>query len=207
MQNLKQLMAFPMFASAIWLLWVLGLQTSPTGMIQVLAGLLLLGLAVWLLNNTESGASKFIAALSIVAATYLVIRLEIYQSDTVVSNSGSEPIPADYGFLRYDQQALAEALEDGPVFVNFTAAWCITCKVNEAGVLNTASVRQAMIDKGVTYLKADWTSEDSNITAALAEYGRGGVPLYLLYGRGMARAEVLPQMLTKGSVIDALNRL
>ena len=107
----------------------------------------------------------------------------------------------------YDRQALLEAVRGGPVFVNFTAAWCITCKVNEVNALNTSSVQEAMAASRVTYFKADWTSEDPAITAALAEYGRSGVPLYLLYRQGAERAEVLPQLLTQSIVLDALGRL
>jgi len=93
------------------------------------------------------------------------------------------------------------------VLVNFTAGWCITCKVNELNALNKASVREAMAAKGVTYLKGDWTNEDPRITLAMQAYGRSGVPLYLLYEKGSDRAEVLPQLLTEGIVLDALDQL
>ena len=182
MEKLKEVMAFPMFASAIWLLWVLGLQTSPTGMMQVLAGLLLLGLAVWALNS-ESRTGKFVAVASILGAVYLVIGLEVSEPDAMMMVDSSEARQPQ-GFEMYDRRTLADAQQRGPVFVNFTAAWCITCKVNEANALNTELVREAM-----------------------AEYGRSGVPLYLLYRQGAERAEVLPQMLTKSIVIDALNGL
>ncbi|MCS5572790.1 MAG: thioredoxin family protein, partial [Pseudomonadales bacterium] len=208
MQVLKEVMAFPMFASAIWLIWVLGLQTSPTGMMQVLAGVLLLGLAVWVLNNSRNaGMGRFIAALLIVGAVYPVIRLEVPEPDEMTISDSAVVSHQAQEFERYERQALTDAVHRGPVFVNFTAAWCITCKVNEVTVLSTVSVRQAMAANGVTYFRADWTSEDPVITAALAEYGRGGVPLYLLYRQGAERAEVLPQLLTKGTIIDALNRL
>ena len=208
MQVLKEVMAFPMFASAIWLIWVLGLQTSPTGMMQVLAGVLLLGLAVWVFNNSRNaGMGRFIAALLIVGAVYPVIRLEVPEPDEMTISDSAVVSHQAQEFERYERQALTDAVQRGPVFVNFTAAWCITCKVNEVTVLSTVSVRQAMAANGVTYFRADWTSEDPVITAALAEYGRGGVPLYLLYRQGTERAEVLPQLLTKGIIIDALNRL
>ncbi|MCB1693635.1 MAG: thioredoxin family protein, partial [Pseudomonadales bacterium] len=96
---------------------------------------------------------------------------------------------------------------DSPVFVNFTAAWCITCKVNEAVALDRAAVREAFEAKGVRYLKGDWTSEDPLITAKLAEYGRSGVPLYLLYRKGESRATVLPQILTESVVLSAVEKL
>jgi thiol:disulfide interchange protein DsbD len=91
--------------------------------------------------------------------------------------------------------------------VNFTAAWCITCKVNELNALNAESVKLAFKDNTVTYLKGDWTNEDPGITAALQEYGRSGVPLYLLYAKGAPRATVLPQILTPRIVLNSLERL
>ena len=91
------------------------------------------------------------------------------------------------------------------MLVNFTAAWCITCKVNELNALGTRKVKDALLAHQVTYMKADWTNENPEITAALQEYGRSGVPLYLLYRPGEARAEVLPQILTPGIILDALN--
>ena len=107
----------------------------------------------------------------------------------------------------YSVEVLAAAREEGPVFVNFTAAWCITCKVNELNALDTESVQFAFKDKGITYLKGDWTNEDPGITAALQEYGRSGVPLYLLYAKDAPKAIVLPQILTAGIVLDALESL
>ncbi len=206
MRILKEVMAFPMFASAIWLLWVLGLQTGPTGMMQVLAGVLLLGLAIWLFNERKQLA-RVIGVLSILSAAYLVVQLETPQAPSPELAAGPTDDPQAQSFRSYDRQALLEAVRGGPVFVNFTAAWCITCKVNEVNALNTSPVQEAMAASRVTYFKADWTSEDPAITAALAEYGRSGVPLYLLYRQGAERAEVLPQLLTQGIVLDALGRL
>ena len=107
----------------------------------------------------------------------------------------------------YSKNALAIAQQGGPVFVNFTAAWCITCKVNEINALDVDAVKLAFKDNAVTYLKGDWTNEDPAITSALQEYGRTGVPLYLLYAKGESRATVLPQILTPGIVLNALEAL
>ena len=201
---LKQVLAFPMFASAIWLLWVLGIQTGVTGMMQVLGGGLLLTFAIWLVNQfaKESGGasvSRLVAVLLAVAAVYLVVMQE--------SGSGQAEVGGSTGVATYSEEALELARRTGPVFVNFTAAWCITCKVNELNSLGRSSVKQAFKEKGVTYLKADWTNEDPDITRALQAYGRSGVPLYLLYGRGAQRAEVLPQILTESIMLDALESI
>ena len=95
----------------------------------------------------------------------------------------------------------------GPVFVNFTAAWCITCKVNDLVALSSDKVRAVFEMNNVSYLEADWTNEDPVITRALAEYGRSGVPLYLLYAKGNSSARILPQILTESIVIEAIEAL
>jgi thiol:disulfide interchange protein DsbD len=113
---------------------------------------------------------------------------------------------AEAGTEAYSAARLAALRAEGkPVFVNMTAAWCITCLVNERVALSPAAVRAAFAEKGVTYMKGDWTRQDPEITAFLRQHGRDGVPLYVLYpARGAA--EVLPQILTEGTVLDALAR-
>ena len=107
----------------------------------------------------------------------------------------------------YSDAKLASLRAGGPVFVNLTAAWCITCKVNEAVALNHEAVRSAFEAKNVEYLKGDWTNQDAEISRLLEAYGRSGVPLYLLYAGATGEAQVLPQILTQGIVIDAINGL
>lgn len=241
MESMKQLLAFPMLASAIWLVWVLGIQVGPDGMMQVLAGALSLSLAIWLLaGRAASGKLALIlrwglAALALLGAGY-ALKLQYGAMDrhpitvSAAQQLGKEHVkgtdPAEGGsgpltrsgrpgwagqgagvWQAYSPAALATALEQGPVFVNFTAAWCITCKVNELNALSSEQFHAALREKNVTYLKGDWTSEDPQITRALEEYGRNGVPLYLLYRQGERRASILPQLLTEGIVLDALNAL
>jgi thiol:disulfide interchange protein len=206
MQILKQIMAFPMFASAIWLLWVVGIQTDATGMMQVLAGGLLLAFAVWLTAQFKAGSvAASVANLAAIAIAGVAVYLVLIQQPAVSTAVAAESDSNQSGV--YSDEVLETALESGPVFVNFTAAWCITCKVNEINALNRPVVQSVMAAKGVTYLKGDWTSEDPVITAALQAYGRSGVPLYLLYSKGSKKAEVLPQLLTEGIVLDALEVL
>ena len=197
---MKQLLAFPMFASAVWLLWVLGVQAGPDAMMQVLTGALLIAFALWLLNQSGSAVARLSALLLVFAAIYIGAT----QETRVVRSSLDS---TDGGAGVYSRNALAIAQQKGPVFVNFTAAWCITCKVNELNALDVDSVKLAFKDNAITYLKGDWTNEDPGITAALQEYGRTGVPLYLLYAKGASRATVLPQILTPGIVLDALETL
>jgi thiol:disulfide interchange protein DsbD len=197
---MKQLLAFPMFASAVWLLWVLGVQAGPDAMMQVLTGALLIAFALWLLNQSGSAVARLSALLLVFAAIYIGATQE-----TRVVRSSLDSTDGEAGV--YSRNALAIAQQKGPVFVNFTAAWCITCKVNELNALDVDSVKLAFKDNAITYLKGDWTNEDPGITAALQEYGRTGVPLYLLYAKDASRATVLPQLLTPGIVLDALEAL
>jgi thiol:disulfide interchange protein DsbD len=197
---MKQLLAFPMFASAVWLLWVLGMQGGPEAMIQVLTGALLIAFSLWLLNQSGSTVTRLSALLLILGAFYIGATQE-----TNTLNPSLDSTSDDAGV--YSKNALAIAQQGGPVFVNFTAAWCITCKVNEINALDVDAVKLAFKDNAVTYLKGDWTNEDPAITSALQEYGRTGVPLYLLYAKGGSRATVLPQILTPGIVLNALEAL
>jgi len=207
MVGLKQFLAFPMFASAIWLVWVLGIQAGPTAMMQVLGGSLILALAAWLLGQRfKQPVTRVLSTLMIVTLAGIAVLIALRQEPApalIPTSASSDNLAAGVPGV-YSKHSLAKARQSGPVFVNFTAAWCITCKVNEINALNTSSVKEGFIRYGVTYLRADWTNEDSNITAALQAYGRSGVPLYLLYEKGNGEARVLPQILTQGIVLEAL---
>lgn len=210
MARLKEALAFPMFASLIWLLWVVSQQAGSTGVLVVMSGMLALGFALWLLRVTSRPGARrtaiVIGVLLAAGALYLPFTLQTIRiGEQAVADSakrGAGPM-----WEPYSEARLAELREDHPVFVNFTAAWCITCKVNEAVALDRAAVRQAFEGKNVRYLKGDWTNEDPVITVALARYQRNGVPLYLLYRPGADRAEVLPQILTESVVLDAIEGL
>lgn len=205
---LKQVLAFPMFASAIWLVWVLGIQSGPTAMMQVMAGGLSLAFAVWLLPFATSGGSgsRLFARVLGIGLLILAIYVAVQQTAVIRSNI-TGGVEIEEGAAPYSQENLDQALLSGPVFVNFTAAWCITCKVNELNALDRPAVKSAFEKKGITYLKADWTNEDPEITAALQVHGRSGVPLYLLYANKSERPEILPQLLTETIVLNALDEL
>jgi thiol:disulfide interchange protein DsbD len=212
METMRQILAFPMLASAIWLLWVLGIQTGATGMMQVLSGGLLLAFALWLVGqfprvSIAGTALRLFAVLLTVIAVYLVLMQQAQEPAQLPRTATADNGISEQAAGVYSRQALADARAKGPVFVNFTAAWCITCKVNELNALNSGSVQAAFNASKVTYLKADWTNEDPEITRALQEYGRSGVPLYLLYKEGEERAKVLPQLLTEGIILDAISAL
>ncbi|MDA1299596.1 MAG: protein-disulfide reductase DsbD family protein [Proteobacteria bacterium] len=212
MVKFKELLAFPMFASAIWLTWVLALQTGASGVLIVLCGMLSLGFGIWLARQFQgAGTGRWLgraaAVVLILGAPALLIELpsakmaQPSEGSSVGQSTGHASGPVA---VSYSEATLAEARRDGPVFVNFTAAWCITCKVNELAALRSDRIRQAFEQRRVRYLKGDWTNEDPVITNALARYGRSGVPLYLLFPGGEAEPTVLPQILTQDLVLDAL---
>jgi thiol:disulfide interchange protein DsbD len=199
MVRLKEGLAFPMYAAAAWLLWVLAQQTSPRGLAAALAGLVLVGLAAWLYGQRRhgwrpAGPGAGLAALASLALLPLVAE-------------GPSAGPAHAGVDPWSPARLDALRAEGrPVLVNFTADWCITCKVNEQVALASETVTRALAERNVAYLKADWTRRDPLITRELERHGRGGVPLYLLYPPSGAPA-VLPQLLTEGLVLEALERI
>ena len=209
MQTFRELLAFPMYGSAIWLVWVLSQQTGMTGVVVVLSGGLLLTAAIWVgRRKWLRPAMLTLAALLVLVALYLPFRLVAAMPVASVGKSevkGEQP--KDTLWQPYSAERLAELRKQGPVFVDFSAAWCITCKVNEAVALDNAKVRAAFASHHVQALRGDWTNQDPEITRALSEYGRSGVPLYLLYKPGEARARVLPQILTESAVLQAVQSL
>lgn len=212
METFKELLAFPMYASAVWLIWVLSQQSGSTGVLLILSGLVLIAFAVWLMRRMPAGGpgrmlSAVMATIMTLSALALPVMMERPSAPSMSSAAPAEIVAGELAWQPWSRERLVTAREEGPVFVNFTAAWCITCKVNESVALNSERVQTAFDNAGVTLLKGDWTNEDPEITAALAEYERSGVPLYLLYRPGETRALVLPQILTEAAIINALEGL
>jgi thiol:disulfide interchange protein DsbD len=212
MDTLKQVFAFPMYASAAWLLWVLAQQTSPLGLGAALGGAILVALAAWAYQKSKlsSARGRITALVTAVAAVLLAVLLPLrYAGDAVAAQPG---MPATVGdmWIPYDAEKVAALTAAGkPLLVNFTASWCLTCLVNERSAFADAAVQAVFHDKGVTLMKGDWTNRDPRITKALAAFNRAGVPLYLAYNSapGEAKPVVLPQLLTAGIVRDAFSNL
>ena len=205
MDVLKQALAFPMYAASAWLVWVASIQSGPQGVLTALAGLTLVGLAAWAFGLSASfaragrRASLAVSAAALVAAAALLPGLSAADPAPLATEAGAEP---------YTAARLAELrAERRPVFVNLTAAWCVTCLVNERVALSPGAVRKAFAERGVAYLKGDWTRADAAVTSLLRQNDRDGVPLYLFYAPGAARPDVLPQILTQAEVLDAVGRL
>ena len=206
MATLKQVLAFPLYATCAWLVWVLVQEVGPESALMALFGLVLVGFAVWVYGRTQFAAPAGrrvgvgLGAASFVAAVVLAAML----------SPASERAPVVGGGLAYEAFTPARLAtlnaEHKPVFVNLTAAWCLTCIVNERATLDRGAVRDAFAAHHIVALKGDWTRQDPEIAAFLQGFGRSGVPLYLLYD-GTGTATVLPQILTEAEVIDAVGKL
>jgi thiol:disulfide interchange protein DsbD len=209
METLKQFLAFPLYATVAWLIWVLSFQVGASGLLAALAALVLIALGAWawgLSQGRTTGSARALrgmAAISVAGVVALAIVINLYRPTETAAQEASSTA----GYEAFSQQKLDTLLASGqPVFVNMTAAWCITCLVNERTALSTGAVREAFAGKQVAYLKGDWTSRNPEITRLLEKFGRSGVPLYVLY-RGGREPVVLPQILTQSLVLDALDQI
>jgi len=205
MERVKQAMAFPMYAAAVWLVWVLARQAGADAAALALGGMVLIAFAAWLYGTTRSGSPTTFKIGSIGAAVALALALGGGYSAAQLAVPASTAT-AQHNWQPYSDAQLQKLLdEDKPVFLNFTAAWCISCLVNERVALSDAQVMEAFADGGITYLKGDWTNRDPAITGFLARFGRSGVPLYLFYPSGRSTEPVqLPQILTPGIVLTVI---
>lgn len=199
MVRLRQFLAFPLLASALWLAWVIGRQTGATGMAITVGLWLVIGFLLWLWSQGFRG--RVVAVVTALLTAGWLLQSQPYQQQA--------ERPVEAGHVVYTPERLAQYRRAGkPVFLNVTADWCITCAANEALVLNKDRTKTALAEAGVIYMVADWTRYDPAITELLAEYDRNGIPLYLLFpGDPTARARVLPQVLTGDTLRRALEEL
>lgn len=198
MVRLREILAFPMFATAIWLVWVLGKQAGVDGIALILLAMLAIAFGLWLLRR------RGIWRVAGIAAFILAMVLPF--------GARTAPSAPKVAMVAWSPERVAELQAEGrAVFVDFTADWCVTCKVNERLVLKTDRVRQAFADTDTAFLIGDWTNRNELIARELEAYGRAGVPLYLYFppSDGSAsdnpvRGEVLPQILTPDLVVSTL---
>ncbi len=201
MERFRQFLAFPMLGAAVWLVWVLALQSGEDGVLLTLAAMLSASFAIWLLKG-QSALSKGLAIAAIIATIIFPVMLKTAPSSTVHSSEA--------GVWSPERVAQLQA-EGRPVFVDFTAAWCVTCKVNEKLVLSKQKTQALFVQNDVAFLIADWTNKNDVIARELEFYGRSGVPLYLMFpanhtGQNFVKAEVLPQVLTYDVLKSAIDR-
>jgi len=202
MKRLQQALAFPLYGTAAWLLWVLSQQTGASAFGAALAGLVTLAMAAWCYGQWQPRAWR--GALFAVAVGALIVLL----LRPLIAPEIKVPTSAETQRLAWSEERVRELAAAGhPVFVNFTAAWCITCQVNERVALATENTRRRFAERGVVYLVADWTRRDPAIARQLEHHGRSGVPLYLLYTPGRATPLVLPQLLSEDLIAEVLQSL
>ena len=208
MDTLKQVFAFPMYASAAWLLWVLAQQTSSLGLGAALAGAVLIALAAWAYQKSKSSGfgGRVTAIVTALAALFLAVFLPLRYTDVAAASTGATAGHEADLWQPYDAARVAAIKAAGrPLLVNFTASWCLTCLVNERNAFADSGVQEVFRNQGVILMKGDWTNRDPQITKALAAFGRAGVPLYLAYNArpSSPQPRVLPQLLTPSLVKEA----
>ena len=200
METMKQLTSVPLFLTVVWLIWVYGRLSGSTSedsadhVARLLIGLLILAIGGWILGRWPARRWGYVAASATIVAA-LAVPLIKAQVDRLQ-------------WQPYSSAALAEAQTEGkPVFVDFTAAWCLSCQVNEKAVLKDHSVEEELLRRHYVLLRADWTRYDPEITSELSRIGRSGVPTYVVIsGRGEKGTQVLPELLTRGVVLDAIRQ-
>ena len=213
MNTFKQFLAFPMLASAIWLIWVLSQQSGSYGVLLVLLGMLSISFSVWISHLKNTGTAKTIARTAMISSLLMpFISLSYIKSSTnntaPLSNTGN----GAFG-VPFTQENLSETLKgDDPIFVEMTAAWCITCKINHSIAINIESTKALFKEKNIRYLIGDWTNSNVEITVYLDSFGRNGVPLYVFYGARnkitgkRPEPQILPQVLTPSIVKETIEK-
>lgn len=195
MLRLKEILAFPMYLSAVWLLWVLARQSGADAAMLVLTAAVLLALLLWLLRHRAGWIAALLAAALVVTTLHQVSRMEIQAATSLANDQGEV----------FNIERIEELRRSGKgVFVNATAAWCITCQVNEKTTLGTERVQRFLAERNIVYMIADWTRSDPAITEFLQSFGRRGVPLYVYYP-SQGEPVLLPQLLTPQIVEAAID--
>jgi len=221
METAKQVMGFLMMATLLWLLYILGKQLGMEAVIWTGGFLLMVGVACWLIGRfatltaTRKGiAITWIAAALFVGAGYWLFlspvleARDVLTSSPALSSGGSREGSGGIPWEPFSLTGLDEHLKQNrPVFIDFTAEWCLTCKVNERSVMGNQDVIEKFRNSNIVAIRADWTNRNPEITKLLAKFGRSGVPLYVIFPAGRPTAPIiLPEVITSGMVIDAINR-
>jgi thiol:disulfide interchange protein DsbD len=199
METLKEFFAFPMFATALWLLWVFSLQTSAGALINLLISILLISFIMWFYTKVSQNYLKFLLPITLILILIFQINQFLSISTIDENNDGSNPtwnIGTEDELVSNNQAYL----------INFTAAWCITCQANDKVALSRRSVKEYLKNNSIKYIIADWTNRDENILKVLNKYGRSGVPLYVFWKPGMQDPIILPSILTESLVLDILSK-
>jgi thiol:disulfide interchange protein len=207
MEVLKQATSIPIFGTVIWLVWVYNQSAGAIGLVALLSAFLLLAIAGWILGRWPAKTVGTIAAILVLALAVALPLVAIQQMPPASEAANPSTSAANTKWEAFTPALVEKYRAEGkPVFVDFTASWCLSCQVNERVVLDRDDVQQKLLSSGVALVRADWTKRDEVIAQTLAGLGRNGVPTYVLYPADpKAAPKVLPEVLTPGIVLDALD--
>ena len=201
METFRQIMAFPLYATVGFLVWVLAGQTTDTGLLLVLFGLVLVAMAAWAYGRwTHPGATAGRRRFGLAFGAVLLA--------AGVALGYPARAPTDIVWEKWSPETVARLRSEGKtLYVDFTARWCATCQSNKAFVFSSQTVRDTLRRRGVVLLKADWTNRDPQITETLASFNRSAVPFDLIYAPGRTDPMILPEILTPDIVLNALAKI
>jgi thiol:disulfide interchange protein DsbD len=207
MEIVRQIVSIPIFVTVIWLAWVLAQGYGADLLAALLSIFLLLAIAGWFLGNWPAKRwATGVATLIVIGAVAVGFIAPAEMASVPLASTTTSVVKNQW--QSWSPAAVSQLQSEGrPVFVDFTASWCLSCQVNERVALDRPEVRQAFVSANVALLRADWTRHDPAITQALAALGRDSVPVYLLYAPGQSSPQVLPAVLTPGIVVNALGKL
>ena len=207
METFKQVLAFPLYATVAWLTWVLGAQAGNDAVLALLGGLVLVAMAAWMFGKWEHAAAPWRAwVAAILVGAGLVVAWPGPAHEGAARAEAAKP--GEIAWQEWSPEKVASLTAQGhAVFVDFTAAWCVTCQVNKRVALGNSDVVKAFTARGVVPLRADWTRQDPRITATLAALGRNAVPVYALYVPGEPAPRLLPEVLTPSVVLTELSHV
>lgn len=202
MEKFKEFLAFPMYAAVLWLLWVLGMQVGIDGVTHILSGLLLIVFMIWLQHAV--GECSISHRLFTIFAVITMLGAILYYLEKSEKVKTEQTIAAE---IPYSASTLAQLRAEGKaVYVDATAAWCITCQLNKRVALDTEKTKKAFKDNNITLMIADWTNQNPEITEFLKGFGFNGVPLNVFYPAGGGEPVVMPQILSEQIVLDVISR-